>query len=1074
MERGGDSRKQRIWRGFRSGFKTLPPSGLMWGVVYVWALKVQQLVLFSDESTMRNRQANPSFFEKSRQGGGHEQVASSNSLQRKFLQARKEGHLNLSSCKPALIEVPQQVFQLDAYLEEGEKFWEVEPLRSLDVSFNAITTLPPEISSLTTCHTVKARSNRIGPTLPVPFFTECRALRILDIGQNEVRSLPEEVMYLEELREFLLGNNKLSHVPASLFCLPNIRVLDLSNNALEELPSEIACGTLVTLNLSHNKLRFIPSLSALQQLETLNCSSNTIQLLPDLSMLGNIKSIDASQNQIMDFPLLPTTGTDRRSGRVTSSKLNQLVLSFNRLSSLDMITLSAQQQLSELLVHNNALTIIPPEIEELQALKVFDISNNDLQDLPATLGYLPQLQILRLEGNRIRTIRQALLLKPSHELKAYLRTRGPSLVHPGDTEDDGLAPQASAAVVAATNSNQNGLSSAGVLPGSQRGSSASASAPPGPAQKSTSAASAAASAAHAKSKLVTNMTFRLRDINGAILDLSKMALTSLDTEEVYGLLNQYPSLAMLKTLNLAHNQLSTLPLSLITKPDGLCSHGELKSLQLSHNQLSLGPDSSGAMDDAYKALQYPGLLSLDISYNRLSASHVDNLLITSYGRRQSGARFPDLTELVLEHNPLQQLPRLLQPISASTVLLSELRILKLSGCQLMDIASVFDFQSYPFLEHLDISDNKLKSLPSDANLLHAEKLQFLSLENNDLKDIPTVLGLLPRLQTLLLNGNPQRQVRTNILQAGSVRILQYLREKHQGELTTDTRAGQEAISGRSTATSTAFGGRAPSAESVRQQQVQPAHATHREETTSNSSYRSNDDFKYGARGPSSNHRGDSSRPLGHYVDSYDRNEDVRGNDPYSNLAARSTGQANQKDIGSARLRDDRVYNEPLPPSRLQNQAYEHSHPSRRQEPSFDRARGQQRDFGREDQTVEPPIYPPAVTRGHSANNLHREYDNVTQQSSRHNSAIGYNTTQQPQQQRQQQHQQLREQCTVSPAIATSLSSASASVRTTAASGGLVVSARVKPRAPSTTASSSLGLGKTSSSGGGASNPSAYW
>lgn len=707
---------------------------------------------------MRGRQANPEFFNKAKQGSAHEQTIASSSLTKKFQQARREGHLNLSSVKPGLTEIPRQVFQLDAFLEEGEKFWEVEPLRSLDISFNAITVIPSEIGSLTNVHTLKARSNRITGPLPASLFTECVALRILDLSQNELTpSIPEEIGNLNELRDVSLSTNKLAQVPQSLFYLANLRALDLSHNMLQDLPPGLSCTTLVSLNLSHNRLRSIPSLAALASLESLHCASNQIQLLPELSALVQLKTLDASQNQLTSFPNLPRL----------QSKLNQLVLSYNRITEIDMTTLESQKQLSEFLIHNNALTILPPELEALQSLKVLDVSNNDIQDLPATLGYIATLQILKLEGNRIKTIRQTLLQKNCQEIKAYLRTRGPSFIHPHETEDDGLGP--------ANIAPPHAVSSASLK--SSRRVNSNADTEPSAAPSSLIAASAAASAAHCRQKLVSSLTFRLRDINGGQLDLSKLQLQDESWNEIVEILSPYPSVHTIKALQLQNNCFRKLPYEVLSAMEELFT--ELQSIRLAHNLLGLGfQNSRSTVNEDVELASWPRVLGIDLGYNRLTAGMIDILL--TCGELQSW-KFPSLTELVLEHNPLGDVPQFLSAHSSfhvgTRVRSPSLRRLQLNGCQLRFLTDAeLDFRVFVHLSHLDVSDNQLSSLP--ASLPSADKLQFLSIENNNFREIPSVLGVLPSLQSLLIQGNPQKHIRTNVIQQGSVKILQYLREKH--------------------------------------------------------------------------------------------------------------------------------------------------------------------------------------------------------------------------------------------------------------------------------------------------------
>lgn len=130
-----------------------------------------------------------------------------------------------------------------------------------------------------------------------------------------------------------------------------------------------------------------------------------------------LRLLCASDNRITVMPSLPSRG-----------QLDRIYLGENQLSTLDMTSLiPSAGTLTELLLQGNQLTTCPDGIFSLTNLKILDVSNNCLTNLPHTLGYMGTLSKVLVEGNPIRTIRRTLLSTPiAEELKAYLRTRGPA------------------------------------------------------------------------------------------------------------------------------------------------------------------------------------------------------------------------------------------------------------------------------------------------------------------------------------------------------------------------------------------------------------------------------------------------------------------------------------------------------------------------------------------------------------------------------------------------------------------------------------------------------------------------
>ncbi|KAJ1026883.1 hypothetical protein NDA16_002178 [Ustilago loliicola] len=78
----------------------------------------------------------------------------------------------------------------------------------------------------------------------------------LQLGNNELQSLPDKLAEFRGLKRLELHSNRLSTLPSAFFQLSALTTLTLSKNALTAVPQcLLALDNLITLNLSHNKIQ---------------------------------------------------------------------------------------------------------------------------------------------------------------------------------------------------------------------------------------------------------------------------------------------------------------------------------------------------------------------------------------------------------------------------------------------------------------------------------------------------------------------------------------------------------------------------------------------------------------------------------------------------------------------------------------------------------------------------------------------------------------------------------------------------------------------------------------------------
>jgi len=96
------------------------------------------------------------------------------------------------------------------------------------------------------------------------------ALRLLNLGGNQLVSVPAEIGLLTSLEVLWLNDNQLTSMPAEIWQLTSLRELDLSGNQLTSLPAEIGQLTsLMMLDLSGNQLTTMPA--AIRELRAAGC-----------------------------------------------------------------------------------------------------------------------------------------------------------------------------------------------------------------------------------------------------------------------------------------------------------------------------------------------------------------------------------------------------------------------------------------------------------------------------------------------------------------------------------------------------------------------------------------------------------------------------------------------------------------------------------------------------------------------------------------------------------------------------------------------------------------------------------
>mmetsp|Transcript_560 Transcript_560/g.1284 ORF Transcript_560/g.1284 Transcript_560/m.1284 type:complete len:1538 (-) Transcript_560:24-4637(-) len=174
--------------------------------------------------------------------------------------------------------------QVHQYVQQNKAFAEVLNGRSaeLRMTHRAFTALPHHLQD------------------PTGF----QALRILDVSNNAITSLPDSIVRISSLQSLDVSSNQLTELPADLGMLLNLKELLANNNKLAFLPDSMRRLHLLTrLHIADNRLTELPSFMAfLKNLEDVSTANNPVKSIP-------AETLAAGNKDLLDC-LLKTTGTN--------------------------------------------------------------------------------------------------------------------------------------------------------------------------------------------------------------------------------------------------------------------------------------------------------------------------------------------------------------------------------------------------------------------------------------------------------------------------------------------------------------------------------------------------------------------------------------------------------------------------------------------------------------------------------------------------------------------------------------------------------------------------------------------
>jgi Leucine-rich repeat (LRR) protein len=180
-------------------------------------------------------------------------------------------------------------------------------LTYLDLSRNALTALPPEISALQSLESLDLRWNTLTDYgMPIQLF-RMKHLVHLKLQKNPITTVPEELFKMSKLTNVLLTGTAVPLVKQRIVEAWSNRetTLDLSGQELIVVPRELGfLKSLEALYLQRNKLTSVPpEIGELTRLRTLDLSGNNLENLPwTIANLAKLENLFIKGNPLSSLP----------------------------------------------------------------------------------------------------------------------------------------------------------------------------------------------------------------------------------------------------------------------------------------------------------------------------------------------------------------------------------------------------------------------------------------------------------------------------------------------------------------------------------------------------------------------------------------------------------------------------------------------------------------------------------------------------------------------------------------------------------------------------------------------------
>uniref|UniRef100_H3CP31 Leucine rich repeat and sterile alpha motif containing 1 n=1 Tax=Tetraodon nigroviridis TaxID=99883 RepID=H3CP31_TETNG len=198
--------------------------------------------------------------------------------------------LDISACE--LSEVPSSAFSICKVLQKKVLILHNNELRSL-------TPKGCDIGTLATLKVLDLHDNKL-TSLPED-IGKLTSLQILNVEKNRLASLPSSIGELRLLQTLNLKGNCLCELPFSIGSLSSLRTFDVSDNSIVQLPKQLAyIRTLEIFTLDAAKMTYPPSSVCTEGSESIQrflCSEVGIEYCPPSQYLLPVLEHDCGKQE---------------------------------------------------------------------------------------------------------------------------------------------------------------------------------------------------------------------------------------------------------------------------------------------------------------------------------------------------------------------------------------------------------------------------------------------------------------------------------------------------------------------------------------------------------------------------------------------------------------------------------------------------------------------------------------------------------------------------------------------------------------------------------------------------------